>query len=206
MNRNINNGRGGNFGMELQNGMYRNIGGMNDVQNGGNFRNNGANGNQTQNGRTGFLAQDRMAEQNVLLARRLMRLFTQEFTNISNILYRSIMVDPLYPGVSDILDTIAADDVISLRELGRLILDLGENPRIVANIRTPQINYTPLTGLSPDFLKRMINDTLEVEAELLKNYNEIIASTDDRAVKDVLTRIIGAHEDHVPRLNQILVS
>ena len=120
-------------------------------------------------------------------------------------LYMSIMAEPRYPDVAGIFEVIAADDVIMLRELGRLILELGENPRITANTRTPHITCTAESEACPDSFKTVIGEMIEAEEMLLKEYNEIIPATSDRAVTDTLTRIISAHDDHIKRLKGVSV-
>ena len=67
------NGAGGNSGMKPQNGTYRNI---SDIADG-----RGDAGNRS-GGRMGFLVPKKAAGKDSQLARRLMRIFTQEFMNM----------------------------------------------------------------------------------------------------------------------------
>lgn len=134
-------------------------------------------------------------------ARAAEELYLEELYAVSAYTYRSLLY-----GHSDLFRDISMDEMRHFRLLGELILALGGNPVIRAQIRVDVCELDRGEACaSPRGIRQMLNDSIREEKRAVDRYQSLMGCTDDRIVRSVLLGIIEDEQRHVEWLSAALV-
>ncbi len=117
-----------------------------------------------------------------------------EITAISNYIYQSIVFKDPAPILSELLECISITEMKHFKILGKMILLLGRDPVIKAQIRGTPIDHRA-TLISN--MENALTQNIESEKRAVEYYKKVALHTHDKAVTAMLKRIIMDEEHHI---------
>lgn len=122
-----------------------------------------------------------------------------ELEGISDYIYYSLLSENNYPGLYQLFENHALDEMRHFDMLGSVILDLGGNPVINANIRTKPV-YINNDNEDMESALTMIERSLKGEYDGIEGYKRLIEMAPNDAVRGILGKILIDEERHVREL------
>ncbi|MDD3304319.1 MAG: manganese catalase family protein [Clostridia bacterium] len=130
-----------------------------------------------------------------------------EFTASTQYIYQSFIMNPIDKIFYKILERIAIKEMHHLEILSGILIQLGVNPKFCTYIDN---NINICNAWSTNNI-RYITDPIEfikynifLEEDTIKMYNDIINTTEDTSIKDILMRIVEDEESHLAMFNAML--
>ncbi len=121
-----------------------------------------------------------------------------ELEGISDYIYFALLSEDKFPALYQLFENHALDEMRHFDMLGGIIVEMGGNPVINANIRTKPIYVT--SDSDCDSAITMIERSLAAEYAGIENYKKLIESADNDMVRGVLGKILIDEERHVREL------
>ena len=135
------------------------------------------------------------------LARALEDLYLDELNATCASSYRSMLCEECEPKLSELLHEQMQDEILHFRFLGELILALGGNPTVRAQIRVetlhrPDDPHNGCIGLSKTLLQQALHD----KRKSIDRYQTMLGRTEDRVVRSLFCQLIAEEQRHAERL------
>lgn len=132
------------------------------------------------------------------LARMLKPCYLDALYAVAAYTYRALLCEREDAALSELFDEIAVDGAEHFRLLGDLILALGGDASIRAQMRvdTPQ-------GREESGGVQMLAQALQEERGRVDRYQTLMGRTQDRIVRSVLSHLLADVQHHISRLHEI---
>lgn len=151
----------------------------------------------------------------IVLQNQLLNVYTgrsSELTCINQYIYQSFITNT--PNalsnlnhLSNLLMEIAKVEMHHLRILAKILVSMGANPKFCTHVDNNDAicnywsgSYVKYITSIPDFLKQNI----EGEKMAIREYTNIIESTNDENIKEILERIIEDEKSHIAIFTAVL--
>ena len=150
----------------------------------------------------------RVKKKNPRYAQILARSFAgqySELTAVSNYIYQSIITSDEFRSAADTFECIAICEMRHFDMLGKLILLLGDEPRL--RVRIPGNRSRYWSGSYTDYeteIVKMIRNDIRGEEDAIKDYRSAVNKIDDDWIVDVLERIILDEKHHINMLESLI--
>ena len=128
-----------------------------------------------------------------------------ELTAISGYIYQSIITDEKVPDASDTFECIAVCEMRHFDMLGKLILLLGDDPKLCVRVGRNRNRYWSgdyVDGETDPY--RMIKNDIRAEEEAIADYSKSIELINDEFIKEILERIIIDEKHHIVLLGSLI--
>lgn len=137
-------------------------------------------------------------------ARALEELYAEELTAVCSASYRSMLCCDCDARLSEVLLEQMQDEIVHFRFLGELILELGGNPSLRAQIRVETLHRPEDTKGGCEVLSHaVLRQALRDKRNSIDHCQTLLGRTQDRVVRSLLLWLIGEEQRHVERLKQI---
>lgn len=148
---------------------------------------------------TGCVARD------LIMARALGEVYHGELSRVAANIYRSVIVSAKDPMKARLLEHIATEDCEHFRMLGELIFALGGSPMIRTVVRTDTKRHGCTDRSDRDFAARqLIREALCEKTRTVEKLEGLLAKSEDRVVRSLLTNLLREEEGHAAALRQAL--
>jgi len=144
-------------------------------------------------------------DNNRLVTELLYKAYLSELYAISEYTYQEILFEKDYKVAAEIMECIAVTEMKHFKMLGKLILELGYDPKIkftdgqhksIKTVRNPSVNDT--------FFKNAVyGDIIDVRSAAM-TYRRIAELTTDKDIKALINRIILDEEHHAEALERLI--
>lgn len=128
--------------------------------------------------------------------------YMEELGAVAAYTYRSMLLARREPDAAALFDRLAKEEMLHFRMLGELILALGGNPVVQANLRVQGIGRD-LSGNGKRVsggCAGLFSDSIREERCGIDRYQTLMGRTRDRVVRSVLAHLISDEHRHVESL------
>ena len=145
---------------------------------------------------------------NRLVAELLYKAYLGELYSISEYSYQEILFQNEYKIAAEIIECIAITEMKHFKMIGKLIFELGYDPKIKftdgvrKSIKTTRNVYP---SVNKEFLKSSIYNDMTEEGLAAATYRKIAELTTDKDIKAIINRIILDEEHHAETLQRLIV-
>ena len=134
-------------------------------------------------------------------ARALEDLYTDELNAACAASYRSMLCEACDPELSEMLHEQMQDEILHFRFLGELILALGGNPAVRAQIRVETLHCPEdRVGACEALTKTLLRQALHDKRKSIDRYQTMLGRTQDRVVRSLFCQLIDEEQRHAERL------
>ena len=140
----------------------------------------------------------------IRFARALEELYAEELTAVCAASYRSMLCDSCDRHLSEILLEQMQDEILHFRLLGELILALGGNPSLRAQIRVETLHRPEdMRGGCEELSKTVLQQAIRDKRHSIDRCQTMLGRTQDRVARSLLLWLIGEEQRHAERLKQV---
>ncbi len=144
-------------------------------------------------------------DNNRLVAELLYKAYLSELYAISEYSYQEILFENEYKVAAEIIECIAITEMKHFKMLGKLIFELGYDPKIkFTDGMRKSIKISRNPSVNEAFFKNAIYGDIVDERSSAANYRKIVELTDDKDIKAIINRIILDEEHHAETLERII--
>ncbi|MBR3895394.1 MAG: hypothetical protein IKJ35_09685 [Clostridia bacterium] len=128
--------------------------------------------------------------------------YMEELGAVAAYTYRSLLWARREPDAAALFERLAKEEMLHFRMLGELILALGGNPVIQANMRVQGIERDGRSGIKRESRGRaaLYADSIREERRGIDRYQTLMGRTQDRVVRSVLAHLLSDEHRHVEAL------
>ncbi len=139
------------------------------------------------------------------MAKLLEGCYRNELYAVSAYTYRSLMCEPIDREVADLFDAIAVEESEHFRLIGQLIVALGGNPEISAQLRVHTESLAREdSAQGARGVRQMLLRSVREEKASIERYQTLMGSTQDRVVRSLLAHILSNEQYHIDQLQRAL--
>ena len=139
------------------------------------------------------------------MARALESCYLNALYEVSAQSYRSLMCEVTDPELSALFEELAVEALYRFRLLGEMILALGGNPTVRAQLRVDACDwYEESCEGALRETDRMLRDAIREKKRGIDHMEGLLGKTQDRVLRSVLTNLISEEQRHAERLQVAL--
>ena len=141
----------------------------------------------------------------IRFARALEELYAEELTAICAASYRSMLCDSCNRCLSELLLEQMQDEILHFRLLGELIMALGGNPSVRAQVRVETLHRPEdMRGGCEELLQTVLRQSMRDKRHSIDHCQTLLGRTQDRVVRSLILWLIGEEQRHAERLKLIV--
>ncbi len=133
------------------------------------------------------------------MARALLGCYQGELYAIAAYLYRSLLTEHGDRTLSELFEMLAKEEIEQFRLVGELITALGERPILRTQVR---IEESAACKEHTIRRTRLLEESLHEEKCMIERYQTLMASTEDRVVRSILSHLLSDGHRHAERLRE----